>query len=729
MSRFLVLWMVLLSALVGCSPAPQESAAPLPTIARLPSPTPGNFTLTDAERVARTFLESWRAVDLETMHSLLTFASQEATPLDTFVALYENTHDTLTLTDLTYQLTSQIRDTASVMAFNYNVMFETRLLGTFYENNRVLRLAFDERVGEWRVAWSPGDIFEPMGRGGQLRLEPRIPSRANIYDRDGGILADQHGRVVTVSIIRRSIPDYEACVGALADVLDRPLDDMRALVDSRPLNWLAEVGVIEPLVYVNTHERLEEICGAQFRDRPARRYADGTLAPHILGFVGYPDEAEVPAVVAAGFPQDTVLGRSGIERTWDETLRGSPGGRLLLIEPDGTQTVLAEAASRPSESLWLTIDTDLQAFVVRELATPYTEGGWGSSSNGAAAVVMDLNTGEILAMASYPGFDNNAFNLYPSIGREAAEAIVASVQADERRPQLNRATQGTYPAGSTFKVVPAIAAADSGVYELDHRYNSTGIWNRDLPRTDWLRGGHGLLTLPQFLKYSCNSCFYETGWDLDAIDPDLLPDYARRLGLGGSTGLRDLPEDPGIIAGPEWLLANYGLTWTASDAVSLAIGQGYMTVTPLQMTRMFAALGNGGYLYRPQVVRQAGILGEVPSYVMEPDMMSDIAVREDVLMMVQDALCTVTTENGGTAEHIFRRSPLQDLVVCGKTGTAQDPRPAAPPHAWFAAYAPRENPEVAIAVIVENTADGSAVAAPIVRDILEYYFFGEDFPG
>jgi penicillin-binding protein 2 len=705
----------------GCSPEEQVTA-PLPTLASLPSPTPPTFTLDTAERTARYFLEAWRENDFENMHSLITFASQEATPLADFASLYQSSHDTLTLQNLAYQITSQLRDTSTMVIFNYDVMFETRLLGEFSDNNRTLRLVYDAQRSEWRVAWSPADIFVAMGRGGRLRLEPRIPSRANIYDHDGNILADQNGRVVTVSVVKGSIPVYDRCLSGLSLAMNKPMEDIQALLDARAANWVAEVGTVEPIKYVEMHEQLERDCAAQFRDRPTRRYSNGTLAPNILGYVGYPDEADIPTVEAAGFTQDSILGRSGIEASWDETLRGQAGGRLLVVEPNGDQTVLTESASKPSESLWLTLDSDLQAFIAQAFERAYAQNAWSSGSKGASAVIMDVHTGAVLAMVSYPAFDNNAFNPFPSMGRAAADAIVTQVQNDPRRPQLNRPTLGIYPAGSIFKIVDAIAVADSGVYVLDERYACSGIWTRDIRRFDWLAGGHGTLTLPQGLMHSCNPYFYEVGYQMDQTDPFLLPNYARRLGLGNVTGLRDLPESAGNIPDPDWLLER-GFNWTFSEAVNMAIGQGYVDITPLQFTRLVAGVANGGTLYRPQLVEKVGILGETPSYTLTPDPMETTGIRIEVMDMVRGAMCNVTSVQGGTAEHIFRHSPLQDLVVCGKTGTAQATGDVLP-HAWFTAFAPRDNPQIAITVMIENAGEGSAVAAPIVRQILEYYFFG-----
>lgn len=726
--RFRWITVIVLFVVAACSPGARQSATrqPLPTVAALPSPTPEAFSFESAERVARLFLEAWRNSDYTAMHDLITFGGQEATPLDTFTALYQDAQTTMTLDGLDYTITSQILAPGDIMTFSYDVTFTSHLLGEFVDNNRTLRLAFDPSVSQWRVAWSPGDIFAAMSNGGQLRFEPRIPSRANIYTADGEVLADQNAKVVTVNVVKADIPAYETCLAELAVAMNKDAAGIQALLDQRGDTWLTEVGTIEPVQYIQKHDDLERDCKAQFRDRAARRYASGPVTSDIVGYVGYPTEAQISDLAASGFSQDSIIGQTGIEASWDETLRGKPGGRLVVVYPDGEQVVLAEGASQPSESVWLTIDPKLQAFVERAIERAYTNAsdGWAKTSKGAAAIVMEVNTGVIRALVSYPTFDNNAFTPFPTIGRENANRIVEQVQNDERRPQLNRATLGIYPAGSTFKVVPAIAAADSGVYELDHKFMSVGVWDRDIKRYDWLAGGHGLLTLPQFIKYSCNSCFYETGYDLDQADPFLLPTYARRLGLGQLTGLRDLTESAGNIIDPT-MLAEQGGTWTFSNAVNMAIGQGEVQVTPLQMARMYAAIANGGTLYRPQLVEKVGILGETPSLVMTPDPMSDTGIKPEVLDMVRGGLCAVVAEQGGTAEHIFRHSPLLNIGVCGKTGTAQATGDV-PPHAWFIGYAPRDEPEIVVLVLIENAGEGSAIAAPIVREIMEYYFFGLD---
>ncbi|MBI5667265.1 MAG: hypothetical protein HZC41_04590 [Chloroflexi bacterium] len=722
---FKLLVAIVIAVVAGCSPAPQSSVETLPTLAVLnPVPTapPEN-----AERVARAFLEAWKADDLPVMYSLITFNSQEATPLDTFTALYQSSHTEMTLHSLDYDPITMYRERDNIVVFAYDITFNTNLLGQFTDKDRQLRLVMDERAGDWRVAWSPGDIFAEMGSGGRLRLEISAPSRANIYDRNGDILADQNGKAVIVRAIKQEIPSWETCLPLLVPLLGKTAEDIQRIYDESAPNWLMEFGTMEASAYEQSHATLEQACAAQFASRPTRRYQNGTLAPYILGNIGYPDEADIPAVEAAGFTQDSILGKSGIEKSWDDTLRGRPGGRLLIVSQGGG--VLREIARNPSkapESVWLTLDAKLQAGVAKIIADAYAKNAWSKTSKGAAAVVMNVHTGEILAMVSYPTYDGNAFSPFPTIGRAEAARIVAEVQTDPRRPQLNRAVNGLYPLGSVMKTVSATAVSDSGVYALDEKYTCVGRWTRDITRYDW-NSGHGTLTLPGALTQSCNPYFYEVGYQMFMHQPGLLPEYMRRLGFGSPTGLRDLDESAGFIPSPEWKRQNMGYDWNFSDEVNISIGQGEVQVTPLQVTRWFAAIANRGDLLRPQLVKQVGILGEAPSYTLQPDVMGNIGVKPEEYDMLREGLCAVTQSRAGTAEYQFRLDPdLQNVGVCGKTGTAQDgSSPDAVSHAWFAAFAPMDNPEIAVAVIVENSGEGSGVAAPLVRDILHLYFFGE----
>lgn len=721
MRLFLLIHLTVCLALAGCGGGTEQSSLPLPTVAE---PNTG-VDLESADQVARRFLGAWQRGDFDEMHSALTFRNRELTPLDEFRAYYQNAGDKLTLERLEFTPTN-LSGEGSVLALQYNMSFHTRVLGSFTDAKRRLHLLIDPQAGGWRIAWSPADIFAEMGEGARLVFEAQIPSRANIYDREGAALADQNGRMVRVLADNGRIPDRDVCFQVLAQSLDQPLEAITELFNVRSgADWIVDTGLIEPTVFIEDNDLMTAYCGAEFRQQPTRRYLKGTLLPHVIGHVGYPDDGQISALEAIGFNAETIIGKSGVEAGMNDTLAGRPGGRLSLVAPDGSRLrVLSEVRSQIPESLWLTIDADLQAEIARLLAKAYEGSPWSEGSKGAAVVIMDVNNGEILAMVSHPAYDSNVLNPFPSIGRAEALKELAAIVEDERKPLLNRAAQGAYPTGSVMKGLTAVAALESGVYDETTRYNCSGSWayGADV-RYDWLRGGHGLMSLRTGITNSCNPFFYQAGFSLNARDPWLLPSFGRLMGLGQLTGVNGIPEVAGNLPTPDNITKFTGLPWSYSHAVNLSIGQGEVQASPLQMVRLYAAIANGGYLLRPHLVRERGILDQ-RSAVAAREVMVDAELDRDNLAIIRRGMCDVVNSYAGTAAHQFYASPLLDVGVCGKTGTAQVPGDDVPPHSWFIAYAPAKAPQIAIVTVVENAGEGSAVAAPLTREILEYYFFG-----
>jgi penicillin-binding protein 2 len=283
------------------------------------------------------------------------------------------------------------------------------------------------------------------------------------------------------------------------------------------------------------------------------------------------------------------------------------------------------------------------------------------------------------------------------------------------------------------------AALLSGSYLPETRYTCTGTWDGLGPnyiKTDWLEGGHGNITLRQALTYSCDPYFYEVGLTLERVDSFLIPETARAFGFGAPTGVKGLSEDEGLIPDPEWKLATYADGWASGDTVNMAIGQGFVGVTPLQVTNMIAAVANGGTLYRPQIVQRIGEGGGAPQETLASEVIGTLPISAEQLAVIQGSLYAVTTQDGGTAEHRYGDMPIP---VAGKTGTAEVPPIMREdgtwneePTAWFAAYGPAaptpdlpevpDEPEIAVVVVIENAGEGSAVAAPIVRRIFELYY-------
>lgn len=722
----------LMIAIVGCVPVSSASFQRLPTLA--PTPT-APIDPEAAQRSAALFLDAWQRQDFLEMYRLISFNSQEAVSFDQFKQAYEDAQNEMTMSGLTTTPRALLRHGDKVVLLTYDVTFFTNLLGQFTDSNRTLNLVLDSRVNDWRVAWSVADIFPEFGDGAFLQFESSIPTRANIYDRNGKVLADQNGIAVRVQVIKDKIPTDEAtCMASLVDATGRPFEVVEAIFRRSGQNWVMDVATIETRLYFERHEQLERDCAATFSQQAIRQYPRGSLMPHILGHVGYPDPDEVDALVQAGFNPETIIGKSGIEKSWDEVLRGKPGGQLVMTAADGTRLrVLARVSSEIPESIWLTIDSDLQEYALQTLGEAYlaAEGSWAQTSRGAAAIVMNIKTGELLALVSYPTYEGNAFTPFPAVGRSVAENIQRDVANDNRNPLLNRPVQALYPSGSTMKVVDAIALQETGLMTPDQTFMCTGIWRYgNDTRYDWLAGGHGVVKIETALMQSCNPFFYNAGFLLNERDPFLLPSFARRLGLGSLTGLTDLSEAAGTIGDPDWLRTNLGLIWSYSDAISMAIGQGPVEVTPLQMARLYAGIANHGILIRPRLVRERGILDQ-RTFLATPEANGNFNVSQSTLDVVIKGLCRVTTDrSGGTAAHIFNSSygpsPLIDIGVCGKTGTAQDGAAGngRASHAWFIGWAPRDDPEIITLVMVENSGEGSAVAAPLVRRIMEYYFFG-----
>jgi len=722
MRLFILIHLIAILFLAGCGGSTEQSALPLPTVAAEPS---AGSDLESAEEIARRFLDAWQIGDFAEMHGLLTFRNRELTPLDEFRAAYQLAQDKLTLEGIEYSPTN-LSGEGRVLALQYSMTFHTRILGSFTDAKRSLHLVIDPQVDGWRIAWSLADIFAEMGEGARLVFEAQIPSRANIYDREGEALADQNGRMVRVLANNGRIPDRDVCFQILAESLEKPLEEIADLFNVRSRSdWIVDAGLMEPDAFIKNNDLMKVYCGAEFRQQPTRRYAQGTLLPHIIGYVGYPDAAQIPQLEAIGFNAETIIGQGGVEASMNDTLAGRPGGRLSLVAPDGHRLrVLSEVRSRIPESLWLTIDADLQTEVARLLMSAYESSAWSENSKGAAVVIMDVNNGEILAMYSHPTYDSNILNPFPTTGRDQAIERLEAIVEDERKPLLNRTAQGVYPTGSVMKGLTAIAALESGVYDETTRYNCTGTWTYGTDvRYDWLRGGHGIMSVQTGVTNSCNPFFYQAGFRLNARDPWLLPSFGRLLGLGQLTGINTIPEVAGILPTPENVERYTGLPWSYAHAVNMSIGQGEVQASPLQMARLYAAIANGGYLLRPHLVRERGILDQ-RSRVAERDVMVDAQFDPANLAIIRRGMCDVVSSYSGTAAHQFYVSPLLDVGVCGKTGTAQVPGDDNPPHSWFIAYAPAKEPQIVIVTMVENAGEGSAVAAPLTRDILEYYYFG-----
>lgn len=456
---------------------------------------------------------------------------------------------------------------------------------------------------------------------------------------------------------------------------------------------------------------------------PVRRYVDASAAAHIVGYVRGLSPEELEEYQAKGYEMDDVIGKAGIEKVMESELRGKDGLRRTEVDSRGRFSGEIETIPDiPGNNISLTVDHKLQKVATESLErnikkireTP-DSANYGDAQSGAA-VVIDVNTGEILAMVSYPTYDPELF-LADVSDPEVSKAIY-DINTDKNSTLMNKAAMGIYAPGSTFKMLTAIAALEEGVITPEETVYDQGVFNYyNLGARCWIwsssRGSHGHVNISKGIRVSCNYFFYEMGRRLGI---DNIYKWGELFGLGRKTGI-ELPESEGILAGPEYRKKT-GRQWYPGDTIHAAIGQGDNAFTPLQLAQYVAAIANGGKRYKPFIVKR--IEKNDGTIVREgtPQLVEDTEIKPETLKAVFEGMLGVTTEIGGTATGAFWDFPIK---VAGKTGTAQSPVKNASDNALFVGFAPYDNPEIAVAVVVHNGVHGSNIA-PIARDIFAEYF-------
>ena len=703
LQRSLVLLMLLF--LAACS---NQKPSIQPTPQATPSlPPPGKFTTQapPTEPAARAYLEAWSNEDYAKMYTLLTQVSIDALTEEEFSARYRNVAAEAALSGIDTQILSVLTETRTAQV-SYRITLHSVLVGDI-QRETVMNLSLEN--GAWRVQWDDALILPELRGGNALRMDFQIPARANIYDRNNRALVAQADATALGLRPDQIDPDQEA----------RLLDELWRLTGMRPdtiktkyenfppgTDWYLPLSAVSAEAVQQRERVLSGLSGLLMFPFRSRYYFEGGIAPHVVGYVSAIPAEEVEAYKRRGYRQDERVGRAGLEKWGEQYLSGKRGGALYVVDPSGlVLTKLAESAPAPAQSIHTTLDKDLQIQAQQALAGLQ-----------GAIVVLERDSGRVLAMVSSPGFDPNLFEPtnYNS-GFQIEELFNPS-----SIPLLNRATQGQYPLGSVFKIITMAAALESGLYTAESTYDCQHTFTElhGVTLYDWTLEKElppsGNLTLPEGLMRSCNPYFYHIGRDLYLQGfPTAVSDMARGFGLGQATGIEQVAEEEGLVPDPQSEL----------DATNLAIGQGDFLVTPLQVADFIAAIGNGGTLYRPQVVESITPPDGEPTYTFMPEVRGGLPVSDQTLAIIQEAMVSVVENRRGTAYYIFPNFPID---IAGKTGTAQDePRD---PHAWFAGYtfSERENkPDVAVVVVVENSGEGSEYAAPIFKRILEIYFFGQ----
>ncbi|HSO27624.1 MAG TPA: penicillin-binding transpeptidase domain-containing protein [Anaerolineales bacterium] len=707
MKRWFLFFMVLL--LAACSPGQAATSTPAATATRsLGDPGVRTTSVPDASMVARAYLDAWKAEDYATMYSLLTSVSQAAISEEDFSNQYRSVAAEAALSTIDYQIHQALinPDQAQI---SYEVTLNSSLVGEMNRNTQV-NLSLEQ--GEWRVQWDDALILPELVGGNYLGMDVRVPARANIYDRDGRALVAEAADAVAIGLYPDQIfPDQvDLIVSELARVLDVPNEQIRGRLNDFPYGsgWYLPLGEVSADRIDDRYTVLSGLSGLVLRSYKSRYYFEGGVAPHVVGYVSQIQADEADEYKRKGYRPDERIGRIGLERWGEPYLAGKRGGELFVFNAQGQPvTSLAQVGSEPSKAIYTTLERDFQLGVQDAIA-----------GFNAAVVVLERDTGRVLAMASSPGFDPNAFE--PT--NINFETMLAELFSDPNTPTFNRAAQGQYPLGSVFKIITMAAALESGVYTPESVYQCG--WTFDelsgVTLYDWTYekdySPSGLLTLPQGLIRSCNPWFYHIGLDLyNQGQTTAISEMARSFGLGAPVGIEGIEEASGQVPDPESPL----------DATNGAIGQGALLVTPLQVANFAAALGNGGTLYRPQLIERVTSPDGEPLMEFAPEEMGELPISPATLQIIRDAMVGVvrSTDPVGTAWHRFTGL---DINVAGKTGTAQSG--SGEPHSWFAGYTFEERPnrpDIAVAVVVENIGEGSDYAAPIFRRIIELYFYGQ----
>lgn len=690
-----------------------------PTDTPLPPPPVTVFPAPDPTAAVKAFLEAFKADDYNTMYSLVSKVTQDTVTLEDFAKRNRDALNEMSAGSFEYEILSALVNPYSAEVA-YRVTYKTALVGDI-QRDMIAKLALEG--DQWKLNWDDSLILPELAGGNVLKMNYNIPSRGNIYDSTGNALAAQ-SKVYAFYVIPGNVTDES--VGALISqafvLCGTSQDGLAEAIYTANISGASQYPI--PLCEASEEEssRIRAVypSGLEWSEYETRYYFNQGTGSNVVGYTKFISEEEMESYRRKGYNVDERVGADGIERWAEDYLRGKQGGELYVINPAGNiVTKVGESEPKPADSVYLTIDQNLQYYTEQAI-----KGFTG------AAVVLERDTGRVLAMASSPSYDSNIFAAdNPNGSSEYSELLQAN------QPFLNRATQGQYPLGSVFKLITLAAGMESGLFEPGSTWDCQYEWI-EIPgevRNDWTwqhcqdrlaRGQEcntsdsqpsGLLNLSEGLMRSCNPFFWHIGYILYQNNrSNDIANMARGFGLGSLTGIEQILEEPGRIPDPTSVI----------DVVNQSIGQGDVQVTPLQVARFIAALGNGGTLYRPQLVEQIVPVEGAATTIFEPTAQGTLPIQPFRLDFIRDAMISVVKDPRGTA--YFRMRGLQ-IPIAGKTGTAESG--VIDPHAWFAGYTMASEstglPDIAIAVVLENQGEGSDYAAPVFKRIVETYYYGE----
>lgn len=700
--------------IAGCTSAGNGGNSIFATDIPLPTPQVVITPAPNVEAAVTGFFDALKADDYEVMYAMLAKSSRDALTLEDFSKRWNDALNTMSASSFDVSIVS-----STLSPFNaevgYSITYKTVLAGDI-QRQIVMRLINEDN--NWKVLWDDALILPELAGGNQLAMEYNIPARGDIYDRAGLPIVTQSDAFAFG--IQTDLIDFDM-INALTGELGR-------LCGLDPLFIQDQIDAAGPGWYLpmceGTREEAQRLLsinpgGLVVQEYESRYYFRGGLAPQAVGYTQLISPEQLNQYRRLGYKGSERIGQTGIEAWAEDNLAGKHGGTLRIVGPDGQIiSTLGQSSPEPADSIYLTVDSNMQFYA--QSAIEFFRG---------AIVVMEVDTGRIIAMASGPDFDPNYFE-----SNNPNNLALNGLINDARTPLINRAAQGQYPLGSVFKIITMAAGLESGLYLKDSPYDcqyeftelpdrilydwtytncQDAIARGEACNTSTTRPG-GLLTLQEGLMRSCNPYFWHIGNDLFSNwqRPNDIANMARGFGLGSPTGIQQIPEASGQILDPQ----------TQVDAVNQAIGQGDVQVTPLQVARFIAAIANGGTLYRPQIVEKIQPVDGDPILTFKPEANGVLPVRAENLEIIREAMFMVTGPTG-TARNNIRGLQFD---VAGKTGTAESG--SGLPHGWFAGFTNNEEntglPDIAIVVIAENIGQGSDYGVPLFRAMVEAYYYG-----
>jgi len=567
----------------------------------------------------------------------------------------------------------------------------------------------------WHLQILSADDYRSMSENNRLRFVPVAASRGAIMDRGGKVLVSNRPSF-SLAVVPQEVKDKDGLLDQLVRLLglDRAdLEDRWKKVKGRAKYYpvVLASNISRDQVEIIEENRLR-LPGVEIEMKPVREYSSNLLAAHLLGYIGEISDDEMDKKGYEDYNPGDYIGKNGIERSWEQELHGNDGGRQLEVDARGrVLRTISESYPTVGNSVVLTIDAALQK---------QTERAFGDQAG--AAVAMDVNTGEVLAFVSYPSFDPALFS-----GKLPAD-IWKSYLEDKRHPLENKALTGQYPPGSTFKIITALAGLEEGKITDSTSVNCSGSYELGGSTFKcWNKRGHGTTSLKKSLRESCDVYYYQLG---EHLGVDLIAKTAQKFLLGAPMGIGLSNEKPGLIPTAEWKQKRFNKRWYHGETLPVAIGQGYVLMTPIQMASMIATVANEGTVYRPFLVKRIVDSDGKTLKEFNPEVIGRTGISPEHFRMVKQGLFSVVNDPGGTGGS----ARLYDVRVAGKTGTSQvvkmrdskrETQYQFRDHALFVAFAPYDKPEIAIAVIVEHGEHGGSAAGPIAGRILRAYFDGK----